>query len=167
MLYYLNHFLIYSIVGFLLETGVGLFTNMSGSGILYGPWTPVYGFGVVVILLLEKWIFKKREWPRWMKIFLLLCSVFVLLSFLEWLGGTLIELLFHEVFWDYSSYPFPLGKYVSLPMSLLWAVLSLVFVYLLQPLTDRLLKKIPSWLSLTVLVLFLADFLVTFFVKLK
>ncbi len=167
MYYYLNNFLLYSILGFFLETIVGLFTDMSGSGILYGPWTPVYGFGIVIVIVLTKVIFDKRSWPRFVKIILLFLAVVVLLSLLEWLGGTLIELLFHQVFWDYRQFPMHLGKYVCVPMSLLWGALSLAFVYLFQKYTDRLCQKIPKWLTLAVSVIFLADLFVTIAVKLR
>ena len=54
-MYLLNCFFIYSILGFIIE---GLFTLIvSGkfsSGILYGPWTPVYGFGAILTIVISK-----------------------------------------------------------------------------------------------------------------
>ncbi len=49
-MYFLNCFFIYSILGFILECLFTLITkNHFASGILYGPWTPVYGFGAIFV----------------------------------------------------------------------------------------------------------------------
>ena len=59
ILYYINSFLIYSIIGFLLETTLKtFFIKGMNNGILYGPWIPVYGIGGILI---EK-IFGKVFW---------------------------------------------------------------------------------------------------------
>ena len=53
MLYYINSFLIYSIIGFLLETTLKtFFIKGMNNGILYGPWIPVYGIGSVLIIII-------------------------------------------------------------------------------------------------------------------
>lgn len=49
-MYFLNCFFIYSILGFILECLFTLITkNHFASEILYGPWTPVYGFGAIFV----------------------------------------------------------------------------------------------------------------------
>ena len=49
-MYYINNFFMYSILGHMVETV--FYTMGSGeSGILYGYWTTIYGFGCVFILL--------------------------------------------------------------------------------------------------------------------
>ena len=53
ILYYINSFLIYSIIGFLLETTLKtFFIKGMNNGILYGPWIPVYGIGSVLIIII-------------------------------------------------------------------------------------------------------------------
>ena len=47
-MYYINNFFMYSILGHIFESIIYLFCE-GESGILYGPWTPVYGIGVVII----------------------------------------------------------------------------------------------------------------------
>lgn len=45
-MYYINCFFLYSFLGFIIENIVHLINkDDSGSGILYGPWTPIYGVG--------------------------------------------------------------------------------------------------------------------------
>ena len=48
MYYYLNYFFLFSIFGHFIE---GFFYSDGDSGILNGYWTPIYGLGVVLIIL--------------------------------------------------------------------------------------------------------------------
>ena len=163
MYYYLNIFFINSFLGFLLETGLKtfLFHGMN-NGILFGPWIPVYGLGAVIITFVSHKIFRKLSISKLWKTVLLFITVFFLLSLLEWLGGILIEKLFHKVFWDYSDQKFHLGPYISLGMSLIWSFASLLFVYVILPLENKIIKKIPKGLSISLFVLISIDFLFTF-----
>ena len=57
-MYYIKYFFITSILGFFLETIVC--TNYE-SGILYGPWTPIYGIGSIIIIYVSDKILKKKN----------------------------------------------------------------------------------------------------------
>ena len=58
-MYYINNFLLFSIIGHILESVVYLILNNDGySGIMYGPWTPVYGFGIILIIIIYNFIKK-------------------------------------------------------------------------------------------------------------
>jgi len=52
---YLNIFFFFSILGHLVEN---IFTTNYTSGILYGYWTPIYGVGIIIILLLNNFFTK-------------------------------------------------------------------------------------------------------------
>ena len=82
---------------------------------------------------------------------------------MEWIAGNLIEILFGKVFWDYSQLKFNVGHYIALEISLVWMIFILIFMYILRPLIDKFIKKIPNWLSILVLILFLIDCIVTCF----
>ena len=59
-MYYLNYFFIFSILGHLIETIIFKFFDWNlESGFLYGYWTPVYGVGVVLIIIISNYLFKK------------------------------------------------------------------------------------------------------------
>ena len=59
-MYYTKNFLLYSLLGFVMESTLFKVTDVSKhSGIFYGPMTAVYGVGIVAILLLNKHLFKK------------------------------------------------------------------------------------------------------------
>lgn len=167
-MYYLNCFFIYSILGFLLETIVAFITK-SGfkSGFLTGPWTPVYGIGAITILFVSNYLFKNLHMNRILETIIMFFVVAIILSFIEALGGVLIEKIFGIVFWDYSNQHFNIGHYISLEMTLAWGVISIIFIYLVHPLLDSLIKKIPSWITIIFLTLFFIDCVKTFMLKRK
>lgn len=79
----------------------------------------------------------------------------------EFLGGIFIEKVFDKVFWDYSNMKFNLGHYISLEVTLIWCCLSAVFIYLIKPLLDKFINKIPRYVSILVFSLIVIDFIAT------
>ena len=128
------------ILGYILETTMKTFFNPGmNNGILYGPWIPVYGFGITISFLI----------------------LFTTITIVEELGGLLIEAVFNKTFWSYKSKKFNIGPYISLEMSLLWSFLSLLFVWELKPLLDIYIKKIPRILTIILLAIHLIDIIFT------
>ena len=165
-MYYLDCFFVYSILGYILETVISVITK-SGfkSGILSFCWTPVYGIGAVTILFVSNYLFKNLHMNRIIETIIMFLVIGIILSFLEALGGVLIEKIFGEVFWDYSSHKYNVGHYISLEMTLIWSLASIIFVYLIHPLLKGLIKKIPLWITIFLLILFLYDSVSTFIKK--
>ena len=158
MYYYLNTFLIYSILGYLLETVVAFVTRSHfESGILFGPWTPIYGVGTVIIILLSNYLFMNLHLPRFYETVIIFFLLTIFLTAIEWLGGITIEALFHQVVWDYSDQAWSIGHYISLSMSLVWGLGSILFIYVIKPLLEPLVVRIPPVLTLLFFVLFLCD----------
>lgn len=167
-MYYLNCFFIYSILGHLVETITALIIgNDFKSGFLYGWWTPVYGIGAVTILFVSEYLFKNLHMHRFLETIIMFFVVGIVLSTLEALGGVLIEKIFGIVFWDYSSQKFHIGHYISLEMTLVWGVSSIVFIYIIHPLLKGLIKKIPSCITILLIILFIFDCTKTFIDKKK
>lgn len=162
-MYYLNTFLLYSILGFLLETVRSFLVNSKfTSGILYGPWTPIYGIGIVIMILISNYLFAHLHLSRWVETFITFVIITLILTLLEWIGGILIEKIFHTVFWDYSKEAFSIGKYISLSKSLMWGVGSILFIYVLKPLLEGVIKHIPIPVTIILTLLMLSDFILTF-----
>ena len=167
-MYLLNCFFIYSILGFIIE---GLFTlivsgNFS-SGILYGPWTPVYGFGAILTIVISKKIFKNMHKSRFVETIVTFIVLTVTLTFIEWLGGILIENIFHETLWNYKNYKYNIGKYIALEMSLVWGIVSILIIYFVKPIIDKLEKRIPKYITIILSLLFILDLITTIIIKLK
>lgn len=162
-MYYLNTFLLYSILGFLLETVRSFLVNSKfTSGILYGPWTPIYGIGIVIVILISNYLFAHLHLSRWVETFITFVIITLILTLLEWIGGILIEKIFHTVFWNYSKEAFSIGKYISLSKSLIWGVGSILFIYVLKPLLEGVIKHIPIPVTIILTLLMLSDFILTF-----
>lgn len=162
-MYYINSFFIYSFLGFLFELVINrLEKNKGGSGILYGPWTPIYGFGSVLILLISNFIFNVLEMSKILEILIMLIVVMIVLTFLEWVGGMLIEKIFNVTFWNYRRFKFNLGKYVALEVSLIWVVGALLIVYVIQPLLDKFIYFVPNYVTYILMAIMIIDIVVVF-----
>ena len=132
-----TYFFLYAFLGWCCEViyatlKTGKFVNR---GFLNGPVCPIYGTGVVLLLLA---LTPLRDYA-WV-VFLaaaLICSA------LEFITGFVLEKLFHKKWWDYSDRHFNLCGYICLEMSLLWGVAALAVLYALQPMFAALLHKLP------------------------
>lgn len=160
-MYYINSFFVYSILGHFIET---FFYSDGNSGILLGYWTPIYGIGTVLILIAYDLLSKKRDFNKLRGIIIFLLGT-VFLSIMEYIGGIFIEKLFGVVFWDYSSMKFNIGKYTSLEMSLVWGLSSLLLIYIIRPPLDKLIKKIPKFITWIFIFLFIIDLICTIYTK--
>jgi uncharacterized membrane protein len=162
-MYYINYFFLYAIIGHFIET---VFTKGFNSGILYGWWTPVYGFGVVLILLIGKLIgtFPLKE-KRLFKIFITYLSCMIILTLIELIGGYLIEFIFHQEFWNYEHYKFHIGPYISLEVANMWGIAGITVLYLLKPISDKIVSKVPIGLTYILLILIFIDTTITIFLK--
>ena len=160
-MYFFKFFFITSILGFFIES---FLWQGHESGILYGPWTPIYGIGSIIIVILSNKIFKKRNINGVLKFFILFVFCFLVLTFIEFIGGVLIEWIFGVVFWDYTKYRFNIGKYICLEISLIWGFVSCLFVFI-KPFIDKLIKFIPNLIFYVFFILFLIDIICTLFFK--
>ena len=151
MLYsFLWFFFLYAFLGWCCEVCFaavkhGCFVNR---GFLNGPWCPIYGFGVcLVVLCLE---------PLRESLALLFLGSVVLTTLLEYLTGLALEKLFHQKWWDYSRMPLNIGGYVCLLFSLLWGAACVFIVDVFHPVAARLVDAIPRPLGAALLGLLVA-----------
>lgn len=126
------------------------------SGIFYGPWTPIYGFGAIIILLIASFLKKKIK----SKVILLISLFFssaIILSILEYIGGISIEIIFNKTLWNYSKLPMNIGKYIAVEMALIWGIGSIIIVFILQPIIDKFISKIPVIITYLLIIFFSLD----------
>ena len=79
----------------------------------------------------------------------------------------MIEKLFSVTWWDYSDHLYHIGKYVALDMSLIWGFAAIILIYLVKPLMDKIIKKIPNFIGIIMLLIIISDFIITIFTKIK
>ena len=143
-------FFVYAFLGWCSEVSyaalvTGKFVNR---GFLNGPWCPVYGFGAIAVLACLDPL--KDNLP------LLFLGSALLTSALEWLTGFVLEKIFHQRWWDYSDEPFNLSGYICLRFSILWGFACLFVVKLLHPTVLLLIRLLPQFIGLPLLVLLCA-----------
>lgn len=158
-MYLLNSFFIYSILGYVFEIIFGFIIGSTNpeSGVLYGPWTPIYGIAAILIMIISERVFSNLHMKRWKETIVVFLIIVVILMLLEFLGGYLIEVIFGFTFWDYSNYRFHIGKYTCLEIGFVWGILAMIFIYVLKPLLDKYIKRIPKFITILVTFLFIFD----------
>lgn len=132
------------------------------SGIFFGWWTPIYGIGVCIVIYLYKLVNKIFKLNKISKPIIVFLIGFIILSFMELISGILIEKLFRVTFWDYSNGPFSIFRYTSLKMSFIWGISSLLIIYIIKPILDKFITKIPRPVSYVLITLFTIDAFLTF-----
>lgn len=116
-------FALASMAGFLLESAESLLTLgyvQNRQGLLYGPFTPVYGAGAVCLALVWPLVAQRSPMVQ-------AGAAVVLGSSVEFIWSLLQEHLFGVVFWDYHHFRFHLDGRINLVFSLFWGLLGLVF----------------------------------------
>lgn len=164
-MYYSNLFFIFSIIGFFYEKILALFKNNSKSALLYGPWIPVYGFAVLIMVFTNNFLKKINFKNKWQEKLLFFLIVTITMTLLELGAGYLIEWIFGEVFWNYEHLWFNFGKYIALEVSLVWGIIALFVNYYVIPRIKNYVKKIPSIFTVVLIVMFIVDFILTIITK--
>lgn len=121
-------------------------------GILYGPWLPIYGIGALGIYAMKP----VRKNPA---LLFFLCAAVT--GIVEYIIGAAGICLFGMRLWDYRGLLWNLDGLICLRSVVSFAVMGLVFHYLLEPAAERMIGKLPSKtvqsVCLTLLLLFLSD----------
>ena len=165
-MYYINSFFIYSVIGFFMESALyKIFSIDNYSGFLSGPITPVYGIGVLIILITNKYIIEKIKTNRFLKIIISFFVFAILLSLIELLGGVLLKELLNVELWNYSNKKYNIGKYMCLELALVWGVFSLLFIYFIKPFMDKFIKKIPKKATYVFVIAFAIDIIYSLIFK--
>ena len=162
-------FAIYSFLGWVWETTfcsirAGHFINR---GFLNGPVIPVYGFGAVFVMLAMSF-FRSSEILThlpYIDIPLVFFGGLVICTLLEYVTAVILESAFHIRWWDYSKQKFNFQGRICLKSALFFGLMSVVIIYIVQPLVSRVTVSIPADianpLALVFLVLFAVDLAVT------
>ena len=127
------------IIGVVVETFWCLITKFyieNRSGVIYGPFNPVYGFGAVVLTLGLHWLSQKRD------LWIFLGSM-VLGGAVEYVCSWVQEMAFGTVSWEYSETPFNLQGRTNLMFAFFWGILGLLWVKDFYPRMSGWIERIP------------------------
>lgn len=156
---YLCYFVIYGFLGWCVEVAYaavnsGKFVNR---GFLNGPICPIYGFGMIIVIV--------GLTPLMHNKVILFLGAILLTSALEFVTGFALEKIFHGKWWDYSKMPFNLRGYICLKFSIMWGLACIIIMDVIHPVISTFVADIPVTigkilLSLTLSVM-LADVIQT------
>lgn len=138
----LIYFIIYSIIGFLMETIYGAFTKgllESRKSFLYGPFCIVYGIAAIVL------IFSLKKYKNHnIKLFF---YGMILGSLIEYFSSYIGELILHVKWWDYSNDFLNLHGRTCLYYAVMWGILSIILINYVNPFLDKCIENIAKKVS--------------------
>lgn len=136
-------FFIGCILGVFIETVWFLIVHhkyITRSGLIYGPFNLVYGFGALVITL-GLYQFSQKHG------LILFLMGGIIGSVFEYLCSYFQEVVFETSSWEYSKMIFNLHGRINLLYSIFWGILALLWIKILLPQISRLIEKIPYHLG--------------------
>lgn len=121
------YFFIYAILGWLLETvycivTLGVFNKR---GFLYGPVCPIYGFGAIILIQ----CLKNVKTNTVGKFFIAMIAF----TAFEYVVSVVLEELFGLRWWDYTNEVLNFQGRISLPFSMAWGIIGVIFVEKIHP----------------------------------
>lgn len=137
------YFIFYSFLGWVMETCYCSICErrLVPRGFLYGPICPIYGTGVLLMILFFT--------PLKSNLVLFYVVAVVVMSFWEYFVAWLLETTTHVKYWDYSHFRFNLKGRICLWVALVWGVLSYVVIFYIHPPVEDLFADIPPVLKYT------------------
>lgn len=133
-------FIIGSILGYIFEMIVVLFQKgyfESRQGLIYGPFTPVYGIGAIIYYLILNNIKKDNK----IKIFFITA---ILGGITEYICSLVQEKVFGTISWDYSYLIFDINGRTSLLHCSYWGIAGILYVTYIDPFLEKLKYKIDK-----------------------
>ena len=133
-------FFLGSLFGTMMETVWALFAEGHfevRTGMVMGPFIPVYGGGAVAITLVLYKLHKAND------LIIYLASAVIGATF-EYFCSYFQEKVLGTISWDYSDMPFNIDGRTSLMFALIWGLLGLFWLRYVYPVFSRLIEKIPK-----------------------
>lgn len=137
-------FAICSFLGWVFESLLAIVKTRAweARGFLYGPVCPIYGVGVVAIVLIAKALMNlagaEGDWWH------VALAAFFGSMVLEYVTSWGLEKAFHAYWWDYSDMPLNINGRTCIPAACLFALGGLAAVYVISPAWDLVIANVPA-----------------------
>jgi len=147
---YFLYFIIYAFLGWTMEVVCKLIElkRFVNRGFLVGPICPIYGYGVLLIVILIG-----NNTSDVLAVFLkaiLVCSI------LEYFTSYIMEKMFNLRWWDYSRKKFNLNGRICLDTMIPFGLLGVFVVYILHPFVSSFVLKLsPNTMLILAIILFI------------
>lgn len=155
----IEYFLAFCICGWIYESVwcemIEANNGFVNHGFLFGPWLPIYGFGMIAIVF----VLKKLKVKNGYLVFLLGTLI---ATIVELIGSYIMEFATGGFLWDYSSHFLNFQGRIALQPDLMFGVLTLIGMKILLPKLDILQNRfgkniLHNIVFIVLFVFFLAD----------
>jgi uncharacterized membrane protein len=109
---------------------------MSRTSVVWGNFSIVWGLAIVFATVLLQNLQHKADG------FIFLAGT-LLGGVYEYLCSVFTQLVFGQVFWDYSKLPFNLGGRINLLYCFFWGIVAVIWLKRIYPFLSRLIEKLP------------------------
>ncbi|WP_301624742.1 putative ABC transporter permease [Paenibacillus apis] len=162
----LFYFLVYSVMGWLLENTYSLATTgrFWKEGLLLGPYKPMYGAAPLLLI----WVTARIPQHQLLLTSIFLC--FLIPTVVEYVSGCGLKAWFGRTWWDYSGMRGQLHGHICIRFSVYWGILSLLTLRYIHPGIEHIFDRVEAvWTTAAplLLLLCLADFVYTCLVRRK
>ena len=166
-------FMMYAFIGWIYEVFLEVVVykwGFSNRGVLFGPYLPVYGFGALAfILCFNKLIKDKSLKKKLLYIPIIFLGCMIVATTLELVTSYICEYFTGSWPWQtYADYKYNFEARIALSPSIRFGIGGVIFLYLLQPLFDKLLAKLSdkkrNIIFYILLVILIIDIICSFFI---
>lgn len=162
-------FMLYAMIGWMYEVFLEVVIyqwGYSDRGVLFGPYCPIYGVGATIFVLAFYDYKKKKGVNPFLKMILLFLGCMTIATVVELITTYILEFLTGSWPWQtYLDYAINFQGRIALSPSVRFGLGGIFFLYIVQPLFDKLLgklkKKTVNIISATLLVILVVDFVAT------
>lgn len=168
------YFVLYSVIGWCYEVFLEVVVyrwGFSNRGVLLGPYCVVYGFGALILIASLGWLKERRICLGRVNVTpaLVFVGIVVITTLVELAASYIMEFTHGEWLWDYTRFAFNFQGRVALNPSIRFGIGGMIFLYLLQPLfqklTTRMSKRALVAVSGALTLLLLADTVYIFILR--
>ncbi len=113
----------------------------SRNGLIYGPFSPIYGLGVSIFVL---FLGKKNDTRGILKTFLYSCLIG---GITEYMTSLIADKVFGIEFWNYSDSFLNIGGRTTIPFMIGWGLGGTIIMKVFYPFLSKFIEKIPYQLG--------------------
>lgn len=139
----LAYFIIYSIIGFVIETTFAFIMYgvlESRQSFIYGPFCSIYGIGAVVMIFFLRYFDKNN--------YTLFIAGYIIGSIVEYLVSWFGEMILNTTWWDYSNRFLNIDGRICFTYSIFWGLLGVYLMRSLNPKIDKLIDWLGSKINI-------------------
>ena len=168
------YFMLYAIFGWLYEVFLEVVVykwGFSNRGVLFGPYCPVYGFGALAFIFTVYPLIKnKKGWKKILMIPIVFILCMAIATLIELVTSYICELAMGSWPWQtYANYKYNFQARVALSPSIRFGLGGVAFLYLIQPLYEKLTEKLGDKkvqiISICLMIILVIDMIYTFIIK--